>query len=76
MSIEANKQEMLKSFESWYGRSVGQNMHIKTTVALLNWETAWNAALNHARRTAEQISSTYAYTPAQKRALNALIQKL
>lgn len=69
------KSKMQTAFESWYEFEVCDEMDIQTCVAWANWQVAWNAALEHARQKANEHAATYAYTPAQKRALGAWMQK-
>ena len=67
---------MRTAFEQWFGFEVSDDMDIQTSVAWNNWKEAWKAAIDHARYKANECADNNAYTPAQKRALGAWLQRV
>ena len=70
------KSQMRMEFEARHGFEVCDDMDIQTSVAWDNWKEAWKAAMAHARYNANECADNYAYTPAQKRALGAWLQRV
>lgn len=73
---EAMKSQMRMEFEARHGFEVCDDMDIQTSVAWDNWKEAWKAAIDHARYKANECADNNAYTPAQKRALGAWLQRV
>ena len=72
----AMKSQMRMEFEARHGFEVCDDMDIQTSVAWDNWKEAWKAAMAHARYKANECADNNAYTPAQKRALGAWLQRV
>lgn len=70
------KSQMRMEFEARHGFEVCDDMDIQTSVAWDNWKEAWKAAIDHARYKANECADNNAYTPAQKRALGAWLQRV
>ena len=70
------KSQMRMEFEARHGFEVCDAMDIQTSVAWDNWKEAWKAAMAHARYKANECADNNAYTPAQKRALGAWLQRV
>lgn len=70
------KSVMRQKFEEWHGFEVCDDMDIQTEVAWGNWKVAWKAAMEHAKEKANEHAQNFAYTPAQKRALGAWLQRV
>ena len=70
------KSQMRLEFESMHGFEVNDDMDIQTCVAWDNWRIAWKAAMAHAKYKANECADNNAYTPAQKRALGAWLQRV
>lgn len=70
------KSQMRLAFEAMHGFEVNDDMDIQTSVAWDNWRAAWKSAMGHAKDKAAECAETYAYTPAQKRAIGAWLQRV
>lgn len=74
--MTTKKSQCMIDFEKWYGFEVGPNMDIATEIAWKNWREAWTSAMATAFVEAAIVGAEYALTPAQKRAVTHVTNRL